>query len=111
MKTYKLVITSIAYQRIIEIRDYITTAFSAPETAGKTIRELSNTFESLKFLPNRHKVINEKLDCEYSIRKVRCKNYFVYYYIDDDKHHVCILDVIYVKANQDNALHVIVKSV
>jgi len=111
MKAYKLVITSLAYQRIVEIRDYITTAFSAPETAERTILELSNTFNSLKFLPNRYKIINEKLDCEYSIRKVRCKNYFIYYYVDESKHHVCILDIIYVKANQDNALHVIVKSV
>lgn len=111
IKNYKIVVTPFAKQKLIEIRDYICLALSAPDTANHILQELLKSINSLITLPCRYRTINTKITALREVRKIRCKNYYIYYWVNAEESCVFVLDVIYVKANQDEALHIVVKSI
>lgn len=111
IKNYKIVVTPFAKQKLTEIRDYICLALSAPDTADHILQKLQKSINSLTTLPCRYRTINTKITALQEVRKIRCENYYIYYWVNTEKCCVFILDIIYVKANQDEALHIVVKSI
>lgn len=100
MEEYKIRITRQARTHLQDIRDYIATTFLEPETAKKMVQLLRLEIQSLSDMPQRIKVIDEEPWGSYGFRKKRVKNYYVYYWINEEKKQVQIIAVIYVKRDQ-----------
>lgn len=100
MGKYKIRITRQARTRLQNIRDYISTTFLMSGTAKKMIQLLRSEIRSLSENPQRIKAIDEEPWGGYGIRKIRVKNYYVYFWINEEKKQVQIVAVVYVKMDQ-----------
>ena len=85
----------------IVIGDYIAYTLLDPNTAKKIIRQIRMKMESLSEMPQRIKTIDEEPWGSYGIRKIRVKNYYFYFWINEDKQQVQIVAIIYVHRNQE----------
>ena len=100
MNEYKVRITRQAKNHLQNIRDYIATNFCEPGTAKKMVQLLRKEIMSLSNMPQRIKVIDEEPWHSYGFRKIKVKNYYVYFWINEEKQQVQIIAVIYVKRDQ-----------
>ena len=100
MARYKIRITRQAREHLQDIRDYIETTFLEPGTAKKMVQLLRSQIQSLSEMPQRIKTIDEEPWGNYGFRKIRVKNYYVYFWINEEKEQVQIIAVIYVKRDQ-----------
>ena len=85
MGKYKIRITRQARTHLQNIRDYISTTFLMSGTAKKMIQLLRSEIRSLSENPQRIKAIDEEPWGGYGIRKIRVKNYYVYFWINEEK--------------------------
>ncbi len=97
MTKYKIRITRQAKEHLQEIRDYIATTFLQPGTALKLVRLLRSEMQTLSEMPQRIKNIDEEPWSSYGFRKIRVNNYYIYFWINEQKKQVQIIAVIYVK--------------
>ena len=97
---YKIRITRQARAHLQGIRDYIADTFLEPGTAKKMIRLLRTEMQSLSEMPQRIKTIDEEPWGSYGFRKIRVKNYYIYFWINEEKKRVQITSVIYVRRDQ-----------
>ncbi len=100
MAKYKIRITRQARAHLQDIRDYIATTFLEPGTARKMVQLLRSEIRALSEMPQRFKTIDEEPWGSYGFRKIRIKNYYVYFWINEEKEQVQIIAVIYVKRDQ-----------
>ncbi|MGY3725536.1 addiction module toxin, RelE/StbE family [Granulicatella balaenopterae] len=100
MDRYEIKITRQAKEQLVSIKKYIVNTLKAPKTAKNIIRQLRNGMDSLTTMPERYKIINESPYSDYGIRKMRIKNYYIYYVIIQPEKRIDILAVIYVKREQ-----------
>ena len=100
MGKYKIRFTRQARTHLHNIRDYISTTFLMPGTAKKMIQLLRSEIRSLSENPQRIKAIDEEPWGGYGIRKIRVKNYYVYFWINEEKKQEQIVAVVYVKMDQ-----------
>ena len=56
--------------------------------------------QTLSEMPQRIKTIDEEPWGSYGFRKIRIKNYYIYFWINEKKKQVQIIAVIYVKMDQ-----------
>ena len=68
------------------------------------LRLLRTEMYSLDSLPHRIKCIEEKTWGDLGFRKLRVKNYYIYFRIDEALKEVQILAVIYTKMDQEKQL-------
>lgn len=59
---------------------------------------------SLSTIPQRIKCIDEKPWGNLGFRKIRVKNYFIYFLINEDRKEVHIIAIIYTRKDQENQL-------
>lgn len=104
MDTYTIQITSQAKEHLTLIRDYIAHDLKEPEIAKNMLRLLRTEMYSLDSLPHRIKCIEEKPWGDLGFRKLRVKNYYIYFRIDEALKEVQILAVIYTKVDQEKQL-------
>lgn len=104
MAKYKVKITRQARAQLQEIRDYIATTFLELGTARRMVQLLRAEITSLADMPERIKLIDEEPWRSYGFRKIRVKNYYVYFWINEDKKQVQVVAEIYVKRNQARQL-------
>lgn len=104
MAKYKIRITRQARAHLQNIRDYIAATFLEPETAKKMVHLLRSEIQSLTEMPQRIKTIDEEPWGGYDLRKISVKNYYVYFWINEEKKQVQIIAVIYVKRDQVSQL-------
>lgn len=100
MAEYKIRITRQARVHLQGIRDYIANTFLEPGTALKMVRLLRSEMQILSEMPQRIKTIDEEPWGNYGFRKIRIKNYYIYFWIDEEKKQVQIIAVIYVRMDQ-----------
>lgn len=100
MKVYTVGITRQAREHLREIKTYITNELLAPEAAKNTMAVLKSEIKSLSQMPERIKLTEEEPWHSEGIHRMRVKNYYVYFWIDEDKSKVQITSVIYVARNQ-----------
>ena len=100
MSKYKVRITRQARAHLQEIRDYIATTFLEPGTALRMVRLLRSEMQTLSEMPQRIKTINEEPWGSYGFRKIRVKNYYIYFWIIEEKKQVQIIAVIYARMDQ-----------
>ena len=104
MDVYEIMMTPDAVDDLTEVRDYIADILHAPETALAYVRSVRKEIGSLSVLPARNMVIDEEPLRSRGIRRLLAKNFFVYYRIDEAEKRVYILNVIYARRDQLNAL-------
>ena len=108
MDEYKIKVTRQAKEHLALIREYIATELQAPIVAKRMLELLKSEMMSLQTMPYRVKLISEQPWCELGFRRIRVKNYYVYFCVDDSRKEVQILAVIYVRRDQAKATGTIV---
>lgn len=104
MDEYKIKVTRQAKEHLALIREYIATELQAPIVAKRMLELLKSGMMSLQTMPYRVKLISEQPWCELGFRRIRVKNYYVYFCVDDSRKEVQILAVIYVRRDQTKQL-------
>ena len=99
-KQYKLIILPEAQKDIREIVIYIARELAAPQAALNLQAEFEKGINTLAERPKRIKTVNEQPWKDTGIRKIRVKNYYIYFLVDDDKMAVKINAVIYIGRDQ-----------
>ncbi|WP_421776681.1 type II toxin-antitoxin system RelE/ParE family toxin [Gardnerella sp. KA00255] len=108
MDEYKIKVTRQAKEHLALIREYIATELQAPIVAKRMLELLKSEMMSLQTMPYRVKLISEQPWCELGFRRIRVKNYYVYFCVDESRKEVQILAVIYVRRDQAKQLEQIV---
>lgn len=104
MDIYKIKITKQAKEHLLLIREYIATELNEPGIAKKMLELLKAEMYSLETMPHRAKYIDEKPWRDLGFRKIRVKNYYIYFWIDEQEKEVNILAIIYVRREQNKQL-------
>lgn len=104
MDEYKIKVTRQAKEHLALIREYIATELQAQIVAKRMLELLKSEMMSLQTMPYRVKLISEQPWCELGFRRIRVKNYYVYFCVDDSRKEVQILAVIYVRRDQTKQL-------
>ena len=104
MDEYTIKVTRQAKEHLALIREYIATELKEPIIAKRILELLKSEMMSLQTMPYRVKCIDEQPWGELGFRKIRVKNYYVYFWIDENKKEVQILAVIYVRRDQAKQL-------
>lgn len=104
MDEYKIKVTRQAKEHLALIREYIATELKEPTVAKRVLELLKAEMMSLQTMPYRVKAIDEQPWGELGFRKIRIKNYYVYFWVDENKREVQILAVIYVRRDQATQL-------
>ena len=84
---------------------YIAKDLAATNAALALQDEFQEAIRSLANMPSRHKLIEEQPWGKMGVRKTRVKNYYIYYYIDENNSMVNVLSVIYVGRDQSRQLN------
>ena len=104
MDEYSIRITAQARGHLRSIRDYIAIELESPAAAMSILGLLRKRLSALSFMPHRVKLIDEQPWRDMGFRKIRVKNYYAYFWINDDAKEVNIIAVIYVKRDQNQQL-------
>ena len=104
MDEYKIKVTRQAKEHLALIREYIATELKEPIIAKRILELLKSEMMSLQTMPYRVKCIDEQPWGELGFRKIRVKNYYVYFCVDENRKEVQILAVIYVRRDQAKQL-------
>ena len=104
MDEYKVKVTRQAKEHLALIREYIATELKEPIIAKRILELLKSEMMSLQTMPYRVKCIDEQPWGELGFRKIRVKNYYVYFLVDENRKEVQILAVIYVRRDQATQL-------
>ena len=103
-KQYEVKITRHAEQSMREIGTYIATDLMSPETAVKMLGTFQTEIMKLSALPQRVHLTPEEPWHSLGIRRMRIKNYYAYFWVDEVKEKVQIMDFIYVGRDQQRQL-------
>lgn len=97
---YKLIILPEAQKDIRGIILYIARELMAPQAALNLQDEFQKEINSLAEMPKRIKTVDEQPWKDAGIRKIRVKNYYIYFLVDDEEMAVKVNAVIYVGRDQ-----------
>ena len=100
MKQYRVNILPHAQSDLEQIHDYIAHTLLSPLTAKKTVSALRKEILSLDTMPRRIKLTDEEPWRSIGIHRMRVKNYYVYFWIDEEGLCVHVAGVIYSARNQ-----------
>lgn len=100
MKNYTVRITRQARELLRGIKKYISEELLAPEAAQNTIAVLKKEIKSLSSMPERIELTEEEPWRSEGIHRMHVKNYYVYFWIDEENSKVQITSVIYVARDQ-----------
>lgn len=104
MDHYEIIMTTDSINDLSELRNYIADVLLARETALKLIRQIRDEISKLSELPGRIKPMEDEPWKSRGIRRLICKNFYIYYRIDEAAKRVYVLNVIYARRDQLNAL-------
>lgn len=104
MKTYTVRITRQAREHLRGIKKHIAEELLAPEAAKNTIAAIKQEIKSLDKMPERIKLTEEEPWRSEGIHRMRVKNYYVYFWIDEENSKVQLTSVIYVARDQAGQL-------
>lgn len=104
MPQYTVRITRQARAQLTEVRRYIELELLAPKAALATVRALRKEIRSLAEMPYRFPVLDKEPWQSEGVRKTQAKNYYIYYWINEDAKFVQVIGVIYVRRDQERQL-------
>ena len=104
MDEYRIRITRQARDHLREIRRYIGMELLAPIAANNTIAAIKAEMQSLKKMPSRIHLTPEQPWHDQGVRRDRVRNYYIYFWIDEENKKVQIIGVIYIRRDQSRQL-------
>lgn len=104
MDSYEIVMTPDAINDLTELRNYIADVLLAPTAALNTVRAIRKEIADLSVFPAANRTMDEEPWHSRGLRRVQAKNFFIYYRIDEAGKRVYILNIIYARRDQLNAL-------
>lgn len=104
MKKHIIKIAPYAQKQIQEIATYISNELLIPETADAWVHLLIERISSLDIFPNRFPIVKKEPFKSLGLRKMNVKNYYIYYYINEEDKIVWITAVVYGKRDQETEL-------
>lgn len=104
MKKYSVRITRQAREQLRSIKRYIEEELFAPQVAANTIATMKKAIRSLSEMPDRIKLTEEEPWRSEGVHQMVVKNYYVYFWIDEEHDRVQVTAVIYVARDQSTQL-------
>lgn len=104
MDGYEIILTPDAEEDLWELRNYIADMLLSPGTALEYVCAVREEIASLAQFPARFKPLDDEPWHSRSVRRLLAKNYFVYYWIDEPRKRVYVMNVIYSRRDQLQAL-------
>ena len=101
---YTVKITTQAQEQLQEIISYIRFTLQSPGNALKMLDILEKEIASLDQLPNRDPLTKEEPWHSQGIHKLSVKNYFVYFWVNEETKTVYVIGVVYGRNDQRHAL-------
>lgn len=98
--TYEVKITTQAQTQLQEILHYIARELKAPEAARNLLNILRNAVASLSQFPNRVPLPQEEPWRSNNIHKMPVKNFFIYFWVNENQCKVLITAIVYSKRHQ-----------
>ncbi|MCM1364140.1 MAG: type II toxin-antitoxin system RelE/ParE family toxin [Faecalibacterium sp.] len=89
-----------AKDQMREIISYVSYQLQSPDTAVKLFDIFERKIDSLSELPNRIALTEDMPWHDYGVRKMLVKNYFIYFWIDEQQKIVHVISIMYSKRNQ-----------
>lgn len=99
MKKYKIKFSKDARNDLIDIYKYISNNLQEPNIAKKLIQKMRKEIYELENSPQMYSIINDNFLKRLEIRKIRVKNYFVFYSINIEESIVEIIRIMYTRRN------------
>ena len=90
-----------------DIRDiilYIASELAAPQAALELQDAFEEEINALSYMPDRVKLVEEQPWKDAGVRKIRVKNYYIYFVVSETQKEVRILAVIYVGREQEKQM-------
>ena len=104
MDEYEIILTPDAVEDLWELRNYIAEVLLSPDTALEYVRAVRQEIASLTRFPARFKPIDDEPWHSRGVRRLLAKNFYVYYWIDEPRKCVSVMNVIYARRDQLQAL-------
>ena len=104
-KRYSIHLTRHAEASLREIARYIAYDLMEPNTAIRLIKSIRDEIASLAQMPNRIMLTPEEPWHSQGIHRMLVKNYFVYFWINEETLRVQVTDVIYARSDQASRLN------
>ena len=104
MERYRIRITRQAREHLLEIRRYIEKELLSPIAAKNMITAIKAEIQSLSNMPGRVHLTPEEPWRSSGVRRSRVKNFYIYFWINEEGKTVQIISVIYVKRDQARQL-------
>ena len=104
MKTYTVRLSPLALEQMAEIRDYILYQIQNPDAARNLIKKIRSDVMKLDQMPERFQLVDEEPWRSRGIRKLIVKNFYAYYWVDEESAIVYVTAVTYAKRDQKNVL-------
>ncbi|MEL1133855.1 type II toxin-antitoxin system RelE/ParE family toxin [Desulfitobacterium sp. THU1] len=97
---YTVKITTQAEEQLQEIVKYIAFELKAPKAAIRLLNEMEDSISSLSQFPQRVALTEEEPWRTCGVRKMSVKNFFVYFWIDEENSKVQVTAAIFSKRDQ-----------
>ncbi len=103
-KLYTVNITPRAEEAVREIARYIAYELLAPTTAIRLVQRIREEILTLDRMPERINLTPEEPWHSQGVRRMLVKNYYVYFWVNEDRDTVEVTDVIYARSDQPSRL-------
>ena len=104
MNVFNVKVTTQAEEQISEIAYYISVTLKTPDAAMAMLDDLDEVFETISTNPERQFLVEEEPWHSEGVRKIKVKNYLVYFWIDIENAAVQITGVCYAQRDQKKFL-------
>ena len=99
-EAYSLIILPEAQEDMRKISQYIAQELAAPAAALKLQDALLDAIHSLSVMPKRIRTVMDAPWKQIGVRRMRVKNYYLYFLVDDEEKTVKIMAVISIHRDQ-----------
>ena len=105
MNVYDVRVTTQAQEQIRDIAYYIAVTLHAPDAAQAMVDDPDEVFETISKNPERQFLVEQEPWHSEGVRKIKVKNYLVYFWIDVENAAVQVIGVCYAKRDQKKFLN------
>jgi len=101
---YNLEYLPVALQDMVAIVRYISRELGNPAAADRLATELINAGDSIPKFPYMNPPYTPIRPLKHEYRKILVQNYFIFYWVDEEKKLITIARVVYAKSDYDPLL-------
>jgi len=95
MIEYKVILETTAVLDLRGILDYIIDVLKQPKTAERIFLSIEKQVMTLTHMPARHNIVTDEPYASFGVRRMPVESYIAFYVIDEKKHEVRVLRILY----------------